>query len=72
MKEDFKMDKFYCIYACMEKDYHYGAPRDSHYNSREVAISDAREYCAGNDLVQVRGFINSNGNLDQVETIQVK
>lgn len=65
------MDKFYCIYTCMEKDYHYGAPRGSHYNSREVAINKAKAYCHY-DLVQVRGFINNNGNLDQVETIQVK
>lgn len=64
---------FYCIYACDEKDYHYGAPRNGDLiNKRELAISEAKKYCNGNDLVQVRGFISNNNELEQVETIQVK
>lgn len=70
------MKIYYCIYACDEKDYHYGAPRGRgntyDYYDKEIAIQDAQGYCAGNDLVQVRGFITRDGKLDQVETIQIK
>jgi len=67
---------FYFIYACKESDYHYGSPKGKgntyDYNDREMAIQDARGYCDGNDLVQVRGFVTRNGELEQVETIQIK
>ena len=59
----------YCIYACQDKDYHYGTPKQI-LDSKDKSLLEVEKYKDGYDKIQIRVVKDSFTNI--VETIQIK